>query len=80
LVFTNGDNGGLEGRDVCRLTDRVDQKSRRNVTLESPKANFFLYRDGIRLERNVGNTLLKYKSKSDETAEIVGELLSALMR
>jgi hypothetical protein len=46
----------------------------------SPRANFFLYRDGIRLERNVGNTLLKYKSRSDETAEIVGELLSALMR
>jgi len=46
----------------------------------SPQANFFLYRDGIRLERNVGNTLLKYKSRSDETAEIVGELLAALMR
>jgi hypothetical protein len=46
----------------------------------SPQANFFLYRDGIRLERNVGNTLLKYKSRSDETAEIVGELLSVLMR
>jgi len=46
----------------------------------SPAANFFLYRDGIRLERTVGNTLLKFKSRSDETAEIVGELLSALMR
>ena len=46
----------------------------------SPKASFFLYRDGIRLERNVGNTLLRFKSKSDETAEIVGELLSAHMR
>jgi len=46
----------------------------------SPKASLFLYRDGIRLERNVGNTLLRFKSKSDETAEIVGELLSAHMR
>jgi hypothetical protein len=46
----------------------------------SPQANFFLYRDGIRLERTVGNTLLRYKSRSDETAEIVGELLSAFMR
>jgi len=46
----------------------------------SPSANFFLYREGIRLERTVGNTLLKFKSRSDETAEIVGELLSALMR
>lgn len=55
-------------------------ESRAAAVEYSPKANFFLYRDGIRLERNVGNTLLKYKSKSDETAEIVGELLSALMR
>ena len=46
----------------------------------SPQASFFLYRDGIRLERNVGNTLLRYKSRSDETAEIAGELLAALMR
>jgi hypothetical protein len=46
----------------------------------SPKANVFLYRDGIRLERNVGNTLLRFKSRSDETAEIAGELLAALMR
>ncbi|HUQ29858.1 MAG TPA: hypothetical protein VM051_14775 [Usitatibacter sp.] len=46
----------------------------------SPAANFFLYRDGIRLERTVGHTLLRFKSNSDETAEIVGELLAALMR
>ena len=46
----------------------------------SPRASFFVYRDGIRLERNVGHTLLRFKSRSDETAEIVGELLAALMR
>jgi hypothetical protein len=46
----------------------------------SPRAGFFIYRDGIRLERNVGHTLLRFKSRSDETAEIVGELLAALMR
>jgi hypothetical protein len=43
------------------------------------KANVFLYGEGIRLERPVGHTLLKFKSESDD-AEIVGELLSALMR
>jgi len=54
---------------------------KRDAAVEySPKASLFLYRDGIRLERNVGNTLLRFKSKSDETAEIVGELLSAHMR
>ena len=46
----------------------------------SPKASLFLYSDGIRIERNVGNTLLRFKTRSDETAEIAGELLSALMR
>ena len=43
-------------------------------------ALFFVYRDGMRLERNIGHTLLRFKSRSDETAEIVGELLAALMR
>lgn len=46
----------------------------------APEANLFLYADGIRIERTVGNTILRFKSKSDGTAEIVGELLSALMR
>jgi hypothetical protein len=46
----------------------------------APEANFFLYGDGVRIERTVGNTILRFKSKSDGTAEIVGELLAALMR
>lgn len=46
----------------------------------SAQANLFLYSDGLRIERTVGNTILRFKSKSDGTAEIVGELLSALMR
>ncbi|HEY4997533.1 MAG TPA: hypothetical protein VII36_00245 [Usitatibacter sp.] len=45
-----------------------------------PQAQIYLYSDGIRLERTVGNTLLRWKSKSEETAEIVGELLAALMK
>ena len=46
----------------------------------SPQANFVLYTDGLRLERTVGHTLLRFRSKSADTAEIVGELLAALMR
>jgi hypothetical protein len=45
-----------------------------------PQAQIHLYSDGLRLERTVGNTLLRFRSKSDETAEIVGELLAALMK
>jgi hypothetical protein len=46
----------------------------------SPQSAVFLYGDGIRLERTVGHTLLKFKSTSPDTAEIVGELLAALMK
>jgi hypothetical protein len=45
----------------------------------APEANLFLYADGLRIERTVGNTILRFKSKSDGTAEIVGELLAVLM-
>jgi len=45
-----------------------------------PQANLFLYGDGLRIERTIGNTILRFKSKSEGTAEIVGELLAALMR
>jgi len=43
-------------------------------------ARIFLYSDGIRLGRTVGNTLLRFRSRADETAEIVGALLSAVMK
>ncbi|HUP97552.1 MAG TPA: hypothetical protein VM073_06420 [Usitatibacter sp.] len=46
----------------------------------SPQANLYLYNDGLRIERTVGNTILRFKSKSDGTAGTTGELLSALMR
>jgi len=46
----------------------------------APDAKIYIYSDGLRLERTVGNTLLRFRSRSDETAEIVGALLSALMR
>jgi hypothetical protein len=45
-----------------------------------PQALIHLYGDGIRLERTVGNSLLRFKSRSEETAEIVGELLAAVTR
>jgi hypothetical protein len=44
------------------------------------EAQVFLYSDGIRLARTVGNTLLKFRSKGEDTPEILGELLAALMR
>ena len=46
----------------------------------APEANLFLYSDGLRIERTVGNNILRFRSKSDGTAEIVGELLATLMR
>jgi hypothetical protein len=46
----------------------------------SPTAQIYLYSDGLRLERTVGNTLLRFSSGSEATAEIVGELIAAGMR
>jgi hypothetical protein len=43
-------------------------------------AQIWLYTDGIRLPRTAGNTLLKFRSRSEDTAEIVGQLFGALMR
>jgi hypothetical protein len=39
-----------------------------------------LYGDGVRVERTIGNTLIRYKSPSDEGSEIVAELVSRFMR
>ena len=41
---------------------------------------FFLYNEGLRLTKTMGNTLLKFKTLSDDTTEIVGALLSMLTR
>src|SRR5688572_28029382 len=38
------------------------------------EAQMFLYSDGLRLPRTVGSTLLRFRSGSDSTAEIVGTL------
>ncbi|MDQ3024928.1 MAG: hypothetical protein M3R58_00275 [Pseudomonadota bacterium] len=43
-------------------------------------APFYLYNEGLRLQKTMGSTLLKFKTRSDDTAEIVGELLAALTR
>ncbi|HET6264597.1 MAG TPA: hypothetical protein VFD95_07060 [Usitatibacter sp.] len=41
---------------------------------------FYLYNEGLRLTKTMGNTLLKFKTLSDDTTEIVGALLSMLTR
>jgi len=70
--------GGYLFLSSKRLYYKGDRQSA--AVAYSPQANIFLYSDGLRLERTVGHTLLRFKSGSNETAEIVGEILSALMR
>ncbi len=74
--------GKLTSVEAQELTDkRLFLRAVKSAAVEySPQANLYLYSDGLRIERTVGNTILRFKSKSDGTAEIVGELLSALMR
>lgn len=40
----------------------------------------YLYNEGLRFKSTMGNTLLKFRSGSDDTAEIVGELLAVVTR
>ena len=75
--------GGKElGEGTLLLTNkRLFLRANKTAAVEySPQTNIFLYVDGLRLERTVGNTILRFKSKSDGTAEIIGELLAAVMR
>jgi hypothetical protein len=46
----------------------------------SKDAQIYVYSDGIRLERTIGNAIIKYRSPSEDGAEIVAELVSRFMR
>jgi hypothetical protein len=71
------------GEGILILTDRrlVLKTGNKTAAVKFvPDAQIYLYGDGIRLPRTVGNTLLRFRSRSGDTGEIVGELLAALMR
>lgn len=62
-------------------SSRILLKTRgRLAQMKLSDSRLFLYGDGLRLGRSAGNTLLRFKSRSDETAEIVGALLTAVMK
>ena len=53
----------------------------RNASFKyGPQAHIFAYSDGIRLEKPGGNWTLRYKSRGEETGEIVATLLGMVMR
>ena len=54
--------------------------SGKTAAVKFDQSKIFLYVDGVRMEKTVGNTVMRYKSQSDEIAEIVAELLAALMK
>ena len=71
------------GEGSLILTDRrliLKTGSRTAAIKYSKDAQIHLYSDGVRLPRTIGNMLLRFRSGSEETGEIVGELLSALMK
>lgn len=71
------------GEGTLVLTNRrliVKTGSRVAAIKYAPDAQVYLYSDGVRLQRTIGNTLLKFRSGSEETGEIVAELLAALMK
>jgi hypothetical protein len=78
------DGAKLQGEASVVLTNRrllVKMENGKVAAIRyGPQAQIYLYSDGVRLERTVGNTVLRFKSKSEETIEIVAELLAALMK
>jgi len=54
--------------------------SGKTAAIKYGQSKIFLYVDGVRMEKTVGNTVMRYKSQSEEIAEIVAELLAALMK
>jgi hypothetical protein len=54
--------------------------SGKTAAIKFGQSKIYLYVDGVRIEKTVGNSVLRYKSQSEEIAEIVAELLSALMK
>lgn len=71
------------GEATLIITDRrlvLKTRGRVAAVKLGADAHIFLYSDGLRLGRTVGNTLLRFRSRSDETAEIVGALLCTLMK
>jgi len=61
-----------------RLVIRTASGKTAGIKYGASKIN--LYVDGVRIEKTVGNTVLRYKSQSEEIAEIVAELLAAVMK
>ena len=59
-----------------RLVIKTD--SGRVASVKYGEGQAALYNEGVRVKGSMGNTLLKFKSGADETAEIVGELLAAV--
>jgi hypothetical protein len=79
-----GDGARPQGDASLVLTNRrliIKTESGKTAAIRyGPTAKINLYTDGVRLEKTVGNTILRYKSKSEEIGEIVAELLAAVMK
>jgi hypothetical protein len=59
----------------------IKTESGRQATVKfGGEGQAFLYNEGLRVKGTMNQTLLKFKSGADETAEIVGELLAAVTR
>ena len=78
------DGSKLQGDASVVITNRrliIKMESGKIAAIRyGPQTQIYLYSDGVRLERTVGNTVLRFKSNSEDTIEIVAELLAAVMK
>ena len=72
------------GDGVVVITNQrliIKTESGRQATVQfGGDGQAYLYNEGLRVKGTMNQTLLKFKSGADETAEIVGELLAAVTR
>jgi hypothetical protein len=69
------------GDGVVIITDQrliIKTETGKVASVKYGEGQAALYNEGLRVKGSMGNSLLKFKSGADETAEIVGELLKAV--
>ena len=76
-AVSDGKLSSTDMQDLAKLREQLDVTDAADDKTELRRD---LYNDGMRIERTVGHTILRFKNSSDSTSEILGELLSALMR
>ena len=76
----DGAKGLGEGYLIVTNKRLIFKGGKSSAVKYAKETQIFVYADGIRLERTIGNTIIRYRSPSEDGAEIIAELISRFMR